>query len=120
MALDKTDKRLQAAVQLNFFIIILVLFAVGILLLTGEKGLLPDEIWTAIATPFTTFCAVFLPALSAALASIRETGDFEGFALRSERTAQALEELRTKLIPRPEKQYHSMKQRMCLSPQRKF
>ena len=102
-ALDKTDKCLQAAVRLNFFIIIFVLFAVGILLLTGEKSLLPDEIWTAIAAPFTTFCAVFLPALSAALASIRETGDFEGFALRSERTAQALEELRTKLIPQARK-----------------
>jgi hypothetical protein len=99
VALGKTDKRLQAAVQWSFYIIILVLFTVGLLLLTEEKRVLPDEIWTQVAAPFTTFCAVFLPALSAALASIRETGDFEGFALRSERTAEALEELRTKLIP---------------------
>lgn len=99
IALNKTDKRLQTAVQWTFYIIISVLVTVGLLLLTEEKGLLPDQIWTEIAAPFTTFCAVFLPALSAALASIRETGDFEGFALRSEQTAEALEELRTKLIP---------------------
>ena len=38
-----------------------------------------------------TFIAAFLPALAAALAGIRETEDFHGFAHRSARTVTALE-----------------------------
>jgi hypothetical protein len=41
-----------------------------------------------------TFLAAFLPALGAALAGIRETGDFEGFADRSAKTVVALQDLR--------------------------
>jgi hypothetical protein len=40
-----------------------------------------------------TFLAAFLPAFGAALAGIRETGDFHGFAHRSARTVTALENL---------------------------
>jgi hypothetical protein len=43
--------------------------------------------------PFITLLSAFLPALGAALAGIRVHGDFEGFALRSEKTANAIESL---------------------------
>jgi hypothetical protein len=42
---------------------------------------------------WVTFLAAFLPAAGAALAGIRETGDFHGFAHRSARTVTALENL---------------------------
>jgi hypothetical protein len=41
-----------------------------------------------------TFTVAFLPALGAALAGIRDTGDFQGSAHRSARTITALENLR--------------------------
>lgn len=44
-----------------------------------------------------TLCAAFLPALGAALAGIRETGDFEGFAERSLKTANALQDLKRQI-----------------------
>ena len=44
-----------------------------------------------------TLCAAFLPALGAALAGIRETGDFEGFAERSLKTASALQDLKRQI-----------------------
>jgi len=43
--------------------------------------------------PYVTFVAAFLPTLGAALAGIRFTGDFEGFAERSSETRAALEDL---------------------------
>jgi hypothetical protein len=43
--------------------------------------------------PWVTACAAFLPVLGAALAGIRFTGDFEGFAQRSTETADNLEAL---------------------------
>ena len=45
------------------------------------------------AKSFVTFFAAFLPALVAAVAGIQETGDFEGIALRSAKTANALTEI---------------------------
>jgi hypothetical protein len=45
------------------------------------------------AKTFVTFFAAFLPALGAAIAGIQETGDFEGLALRSAKTANALGEI---------------------------
>jgi len=42
---------------------------------------------------YVTFLAAFLPALGAAFAGIQETGDFEGLALRSAKTANALQEI---------------------------
>src|SRR5205085_123886 len=42
---------------------------------------------------YVTFAAAFLPALGAAFAGIQETGDFEGLALRSAKTANALQEI---------------------------
>lgn len=45
------------------------------------------------AKSFVTFVAAFLPALVAAVAGIQETADFEGLALRSAKTANALTEI---------------------------
>lgn len=42
---------------------------------------------------YVTFAAALLPALGAAFAGIQETGDFEGLALRSAKTANALKEI---------------------------
>jgi len=44
-----------------------------------------------------TFCAAFFPALGAAFAGIRETGDFEGFAEHSLKTATALQDLKRQI-----------------------
>ena len=44
-----------------------------------------------------TFCAAFFPALGAAFAGIRETGDFEGFAEHSLKTANALQDLKRQI-----------------------
>lgn len=49
--------------------------------------------WMATIKPSITLLSAFLPALGAALAGIRVQGDFEGFALRSEKTAAAIESL---------------------------
>ncbi len=43
--------------------------------------------------PFVTFLAALLPAVGAAIAGIRETGDFEGFAERSAKTLASLKDL---------------------------
>jgi hypothetical protein len=53
---------------------------------------------------YVTFAAAFLPALGAAFAGIQETGDFEGLALRSAKTANALQEIDnriTQIIKQP-------------------
>lgn len=47
---------------------------------------------------YVTFIAAFLPALVAALAGIQETGDFEGLALRSAKTASALGEIDAQIV----------------------
>jgi hypothetical protein len=46
------------------------------------------------AKPLMTYLAAFLPALGAAIAGIRFTGDFEGFADQSAQTADALANLK--------------------------
>jgi hypothetical protein len=43
---------------------------------------------------YVTFLAALLPALGAAVFGIRETGDFEGFAKRAQRTAEKLEQVK--------------------------
>ncbi|WP_315837150.1 hypothetical protein [Bradyrhizobium prioriisuperbiae] len=53
--------------------------------------------WLFAIKNWITFAAAFLPALGAALAGIRETGDFEKFSDRSAKTAASLEELQRDL-----------------------
>jgi hypothetical protein len=52
-----------------------------------------ERLLLALGSPITFFAA-FLPALGAAFAGIRETGDFEGFAERSAKTATALQDVK--------------------------
>lgn len=44
--------------------------------------------------PWVVLFAAVLPAMGAAIASVRFTGDFEGFAVRSQETADSLDRLR--------------------------
>jgi hypothetical protein len=46
---------------------------------------------------FVTFAAAFLPAIGAAFAGIQETGDFEGLALSSDKTAKALQAIKRRI-----------------------
>jgi hypothetical protein len=73
-------------------------FVVTLLVLTGFLGVWmfgsidPDALgrWA----PAVTWITAFLPALGAAFAGIRFTGDFEGFAERSAQTGSELDTLR--------------------------
>jgi hypothetical protein len=49
--------------------------------------------WLFVLKNWVTFAAAFLPAMGAAVAGIRETGDFERFSERSAKTATSLEDL---------------------------
>jgi hypothetical protein len=49
--------------------------------------------WLLRLKDYVTYLAAFLPALGAALAGIRETGDFEKVSERSTKTAASLQEL---------------------------
>ena len=80
---------MTAAILIVFFILPWVIFESGLAArfhLTDD-GLLHYLIW---AKPVVTVLAAGLPALGAALAGIRVQGDFDGFAMRSQRTAQVI------------------------------
>jgi len=61
----------------------------GLSILAGEPAL--------VVASAVTFSAAFFPALGAAIAGIRETGDFESFSNRSVQTVVALENLTDEL-----------------------
>ncbi len=74
-------------------LLVLILFlGAWIVSVSGYGGALANKL--AVIAPFVTACTAFLPALGAAFAGIRFTGDFEGFAERSAQTGSQLDSLR--------------------------
>lgn len=101
--LSALDRRLHRLGNRCFYLtaLLLVAYLVAYLLLPGVSPLFPGEGGESMTTeildrlkPWITFLDTFLPALGAAIAGIRFTGDFEGFAKRSADTASALKALK--------------------------
>ncbi|MFI5014338.1 MAG: hypothetical protein ACHQAY_18535 [Hyphomicrobiales bacterium] len=70
----------------------------GVLASTGQvsrpHGAIENQgAWLVYAMSSITFLAAFLPMLGAVLGGIRESGDFDRFSARSDKTADALQEL---------------------------
>jgi hypothetical protein len=79
---------------------VLLVFALGWWILRDILAIHPSSETVSLVTlimSVATFVAGFLPAAGAALAGIRETGDFHGFAHRSARTVTALENIASDL-----------------------
>ena len=105
-ALGRLNRRLHDAGALSFIVTAATLALSFVALLGFEMafGVKPTsegpklQSWLARALdgvqPIFDFIAGFLPALGAAIAGIRSTGDFEGFAERSRETLQRLGALR--------------------------
>jgi hypothetical protein len=98
--LSRMDRRLYRAANGCFVAIILVLAAflacwlISLGSLVDEAPIFQrlDHALHQSMAPIT-FLAAFLPALGAAIAGIRDTADFEGFAARSAKTATDLQSL---------------------------
>jgi hypothetical protein len=105
-ALGRLNNRLHDSGTWSFIVTAITLFVSFVALLgfdmTYGVGRAPDgprlQSWLAngldALKPVFDFIAGFLPALGAAIAGIRSTGDFEGFAERSRETLQRLGALR--------------------------
>ena len=104
--LGRLNKRLHDAGAMSFILTALTLALslialLGLDMAYGVKAA-PEgprlQSWLAkgldLLKPIFDFLAGFLPALGAAIAGIRSTGDFEGFAERSRETLQRLGTLR--------------------------
>jgi hypothetical protein len=98
--LAKMDAWLHRLMRIPFFIVIsaVLLFLLIFAVRKITSWPLDSLFWSQLAA-LATFLAAILPAWSAAFAGIRETGDFEGFAQRSELTARQLEELQRDSLP---------------------
>ena len=79
------------ALSLLFYIIPWIALKCGFAGPVGGDAALIDYLETI--KPVVTILAAGLPALGAAFAGIRVQGDFEGFSLRSERTATEIDQL---------------------------
>ncbi len=86
-----------AGVLLAFFLVPWFIYATGLATWLGstDAAVFAYLKWVK---PYVTLLGASLPALGGALAGIRVHGDFEGFALRSERTAGAIHSLTLELL----------------------
>jgi hypothetical protein len=85
--LRRLHRRLHRMGDISFIATLVVLFFFLAAVCFIDRG------WLAHYAPYLTWLTAFLPALGAAYAGIRFTGDFEGFAERSAQTGSELEKL---------------------------
>jgi hypothetical protein len=101
IALGALDHRLHRFGNGCFYLtaVLLALYLAVFFTVPGIGPVFPDSDGQAAEiihglVPWITFLDAFLPALGAAIAGIRFTGDFEGFAERSAETSAALDALK--------------------------